>query len=224
MKIGTDSILLGCLCDVKNIDSALDIGCGTGILALMLAQRSFATIDAVEIDELAAKEAQHNFRNSPWSERLSVHNGPIQQFTAQTSKTYDLVISNPPYYPANHHFSVEDEQRSKARHDKELSFETLAQCVFKLLSSPGSFWLILPVQEASLFKQRASESGLYLRTQINLVPKPGKAVNRVVMQFSKQEGDVAEEDLVIYETDQTPSLRYKQLAQEFYTGKQFVIE
>ncbi|MES2690691.1 MAG: methyltransferase [Bacteroidota bacterium] len=220
MKIGTDSVLLGCLCDVKKVSSVLDIGSGTGILALMLAQRCHANIDAVEMDEPAAREAGQNFRNSPWSERLNLYHQSIQQFAEEKQGQYDLIISNPPYYKAGNNLQIEDEQRSKARHDKGLPFEELISSVLKLLQPTGSFWLILPVNEAADFKGLVKDE-LHLVKQINLVPKPGKAANRLVMQFTYEEQQLVEEDFTVYNADNTPSERYKQAARDFYTGAQF---
>lgn len=223
MKIGTDSVLLGCLCEVENVSSLLDIGSGTGILALMLAQRCNANIDAVEMDELAAQEAAQNFGNSPWADRLTLYHTSIQQFAEKNSKQYDLIISNPPYYKAKDHSKIEDEQRSRARHDQGLSFEELISCVLKFLAPTGSFWLIIPVYEATVFKELAKDK-LHLLKQVNLIPKPSKPANRVVMQFAQNPKQLLEEDLVIYEQDNRPSLVYKRIARDFYTGAQFKLD
>jgi tRNA1Val (adenine37-N6)-methyltransferase len=106
MKIGTDSVLLGCLAEVEHAQQILDIGTGTGILALMCAQRSNATIDAVEIDEQSALEADFNFNNSKWSNRLNVHHQSLQNYTSTCSHLYDVIISNPPYFVKNNNFSI----------------------------------------------------------------------------------------------------------------------
>lgn len=223
MKIGTDSVLLGCICEVKDVDSLLDIGTGTGILALMLAQRCNGNIDAVETDELAAQEAEQNFRNSEWSKRLNLYHTSIQQYAAKANKQYGLIISNPPYYKAAAHSKIEDEQRSKARHDLGLPFEELISSVLRLLMPGGSFWLILPVHEAAIFNDVAKDK-LHLVKQVNLIPKPGKPANRLVMQFAREQRKLQEEDLIIYDQDNMPSLAYKRLARDFYTGSQFKLD
>lgn len=223
MKIGTDSVLLGCICDVKHASTVLDIGTGTGILALMTAQRCTASIDAVEMDEFAAPEAGGNFMKSPWSDRVKLYHTSIQQFAEISNRQYDLIISNPPYYKAVNHSKIGDEQRSRARHDDGLSFEALIGCVLKLLLPTGSFWVILPMHEAAAFKQLVNDQ-LYLTRQINLIPKPGKAANRQIMQFGKQQQQLKETDFIIYDEDNSPSLAYKQIAREFYTGAQFRLD
>jgi tRNA1Val (adenine37-N6)-methyltransferase len=221
MKIGTDSVLLGCLVEVEHAQQILDIGTGTGILALMCAQRSNATIDAVEIDEQAALEAEYNFKKSKWSNRLNVHHQSLQTFVNTCGCLYDVIISNPPYFVKNSNFSIEDEQRSKARHDADLPLNDLAKYAHQLLKDEGSFWLILPTQEALLFSKYASETGLFLKQQTVLFPKANKASNRVIQQWCKYETTTTNNSFVIYETNGEPTLAYKKNAQEFYIGKQF---
>lgn len=221
MKIGTDSVLLGCFAEVEHAQKILDIGTGTGILALMCAQRSSATIDAVEIDEQAALEADYNFKKSKWTNRLNIHHQSLQNYTQACSLLYDVIISNPPYFVKDSNFSIEDEQRSKARHDADLPLSDLARYAYQLLKEDGTFWLILPTQEAELFAAYAKESRLFLKQQIELSPKANKPVNRVVQQWCKQETTIVKSNFVIYEPNGEPSLSYKKIAQEFYIGKQF---
>lgn len=221
MKIGTDSVLLGCLAEVEHAQKILDIGTGTGVLALMCAQRSSATIDAVEIDEQAALEADYNFKKSKWTNRLNIYHQSLQNYTQACSLLYDVIISNPPYFVKDSNFSIEDEQRSKARHDADLPLNHLAKHTQQLLNVEGSFWLILPTQEAQLFSNYASEAGLFLKQQIELLPKANKPVNRVIQQWCKQETTIVKSNFVIYEPNGEPSLSYKKIAQEFYIGKQF---
>lgn len=221
MKIGTDSVLLGCLAEVEHAQQILDIGTGTGLLALMCAQRSDAIIDAVEIDEQAATEARFNFNASKWNNRLNIHHQSLQNYTQTCTQLYDVIISNPPYFVKDSNFSIEDEQRSKARHDADLPLNHLAKHAQQLLNVEGSFWLILPTQEAQLFSNYASEAGLFLKQQIELLPKANKPVNRVIQQWCKQETTIVKSSFVIYEPNGEPSLSYKKIAQEFYIGKQF---
>jgi tRNA1Val (adenine37-N6)-methyltransferase len=223
MKIGTDSVLLGCLAEVEHAQKILDIGTGTGILTLMCAQRSNATIDAVEIDEQSALEADFNFNNSKWSNRLNVHHQSLQNYTSTCSHLYDVIISNPPYFVKNNNFSIKNEQRSKARHDTDLPLNDLAKYTQQLLKDEGSFWLILPAQEAQLFEAYAKESRLFLKQQIELLPKANKPVNRVIQQWCKQETTIVKSNFVIYEPNGKPTLAYKKIAQEFYIGKQFML-
>ncbi|MFN3446510.1 MAG: tRNA1(Val) (adenine(37)-N6)-methyltransferase [Bacteroidia bacterium] len=221
MKIGTDSVLLGCLAEVEHAQQILDIGTGTGLLALMCAQRSSATIDAVEIDEQAATEAQFNFNASKWNNRLNIHHQSLQNYTQTCKQLYDVIISNPPYFVKHSNFSIDDEQRSKARHDADLPLNDLAQYAYQLLKEDGSFWLILPTQEAQLFAAYARESRLFLKQQIELLPKSNKPVNRVIQQWCKQETTIVKSNFVVYELNGEPTLAYKKIAHEFYIRKQF---
>jgi tRNA1Val (adenine37-N6)-methyltransferase len=221
MKIGTDSVLLGCLVEVEYAQQILDIGTGTGILALMCAQRSSATIDAVEIDEQAALEADYNFKKSKWSNRLNLHHQPLQTFVNTCVCLYDVIISNPPYFIKNSNFSIEDEQRSKARHDADLPLNDLAKYARQLLKDEGSFWLILPTQEAQLFQNYASEAGFFLKQRTLLFSKANKSSNRVIQQWCKHQTTTTNNSFVIYEPNGEPTLAYKKIAQEFYIGKQF---
>ncbi len=220
MKIGTDSVLLGCLVDVTQATSVLDIGTGTGLLSLMMAQRNAqALIDAVEIDEQAALEAQHNFEASPWANRLKIYTHSIQEFAASTNNKYQLIISNPPYFLAGKNYEITNEQRLTARQNSTLPFDELATVVAQLLSPIGSFWLILPTAEAGVFLTQAN--GLYLHQQINLVQKEGKEANRVIMQLGLQHAEITTSTLVVFNADGTPTEAYKKIARDFYTGKQF---
>jgi tRNA1Val (adenine37-N6)-methyltransferase len=223
MKIGTDSVLLGCLAEVEHAQKILDIGTGTGILALMCAQRSEAKIDAVEIDEQATLEAEFNFNNSKWINRLNVHHQSLQNFTSTCPHLFDVIISNPPYFVKNNNFYIINEQRSKARHDADLPLNDLAKYAYQLLKDEGHFWLILPTQEAQLFSNYALEAGLFLKQQTVLFPKVNKASNRVIQQWCKYETTAVNNSFVIYETNGEPTMAYKKIAQEFYIGKQFML-
>ncbi len=220
MKIGTDSVLLGCLAEVQQANTILDIGTGTGLLALMCAQRCNAQIDAVEIDLFAANEAKLNFELSAWSNRLTLHYMPLQQFV-NTPNKYDLIITNPPYFEADKNYNITNLQRSKARHDADLPFAVLIHLVVKLLNVSGSFWLILPTQEAAVFKKLAINAGLFLNKQINIKPHSNKNVNREVLQFSFANTTLLKQDITIYNLDGSPTIAYKQLSNAFYIGKQF---
>lgn len=221
MKIGTDSVLLGCFCEVDHARHVLDIGTGTGLLALMLAQKSNAVIDAVEADGPAATEAAGNFEASPWSQRLFLHHQSIQDYTTVCKKKYDVIISNPPYFKAGDNVKISDEQRSRARHDASLTFQELANVVKQLLDEEGSFWLILPVAEAAQFKQSGKEYDLFCYQSVSIIPKSGQPANRLIMQFGLEERTGVEKAFVVYHADNTPSAAYKQIARDFYTGHQF---
>lgn len=218
MKIGTDSVLLGCMCKSNKAATALDIGTGTGLLALMLAQKCHARIDAIEIDEQAANEALGNFSASKWRSKLKLHHTSLQGFNALGQ--YDIIISNPPYFRHKQQYKVEDLQRSRARHDQDLPFEELAQQVQKLLSIDGNFWCILPSLESTEFITICQSVGLQLSTMVRIIPKRGKTHNRVIMCFRKAPvWKVAQSDLTIYEENGLPTDEYKEITYAYYLWK-----
>lgn len=220
MKVGTDSVLLGCFCDTSHAETIFDIGTGTGLLALMLAQKSDALIDAVEIDPVAIEEAKGNFERSKWKERLQIHSGDVKAFKSPV--TYDLIITNPPYYTKGKNVPIADEQRSKARHDSDLSFEELCSVVMERLSDHGMFWLILPFEESKEWKQVAERGGLFLNREIKIKPKPDKEMNRVISSYGKREVVPVHSEFIIYEKNGEATEEYYQLTKNYllWTGRE----
>jgi tRNA1Val (adenine37-N6)-methyltransferase len=185
MKIGTDGVLLGAWAKIAQASNILDIGTGTGVLALMAAQRNPTTsIHAVEIETEAAQQAQENFNNSPWRDRLHVFHSSIQAF--QPKECYDVIISNPPYFEINKSTAIATKDRALARTTHALSFEALITAVQRLLSPLGHFSLILPLKEGEHFLHLAQNKGLYLNKIIKVIPRTSKAPNRLLLEFSKQ--------------------------------------
>jgi tRNA1Val (adenine37-N6)-methyltransferase len=217
MKLGTDSVLLGCFTNVEGAERILDIGTGTGILALMMAQKSNAQIDAVEIDQEAFKQAEQNAKESPWHDRIRIHHSAIQNFSS-TNK-YDLIISNPPYYRNAKNMGIEDEKRALARHDKDLSFEDLCKEAYRLMKNKGMFWLILPHQEGLKFIQIAKQHNLQLHYKINIKPKPEKEINRLILAFGISTKIYIESTFTIYQSDGIATDEYVELTKDFYLWK-----
>ncbi len=218
MKVGTDSVVLGASVELVGQEKrALDIGTGSGILALMLAQR-FAklNIDAIEIDQAASQQASENFAISPWSTRLKVTKTSLQNFIKQEHIPFDCIVSNPPYFVAKSNFTIEDDSRSKARHDGDLSFQDLAMCVSKLLAAEGKFWLILPLTEAEKFKEQALLNHLHLSKEIQVYPKPGKPIKRLIQVYQKQPSALVRTELFLQNEEGKPSKEYIALSKEFY--------
>lgn len=221
MKIGTDSVLLGCLCEVHHAQQILDIGTGTGLLALMLAQRNaMAQITAVEIEAGAAQEALQNIQASPWSNRIEVEQKSIQDFAATCTTPFDFIISNPPYFEAGKSFIIDDSTRTTARQTEQLSFVELVHTVKNMLEAQGSFWLILPTTEAAIFTEVAKRE-LSLHQQIFLNQKQGKEPNRVIMEWKHEPAETSTQTFIVFNDDGSPSEAYKNVARDFYTGKQF---
>jgi tRNA1Val (adenine37-N6)-methyltransferase len=217
MKLGTDSVLLGCFTEVGKVECILDIGTGTGILALMMAQKSNAQIDAVEIDREAFKQAEQNAKESPWHDRIRIHHSAIQNFSS-TNK-YDLIICNPPYYRNAKNMGIEDEKRALARHDKDLPFEDLCKQAYRLMKADALFWLILPHQEGLEFIQIAKQHNLQLHHLINIKPKPEKEINRLILAFGISNKIYIESTFTIYQSDGIATDEYVELTKDFYLWK-----
>jgi len=213
-KVGTDSVLLGAWIEQRLYKSVLDIGCGTGILALMMAQRfTDALIDAVEIDENAFRCAIKNTEHSAFKNRISVYHQKIQDF--KPDRTYDLIITNPPFFSSGHKSPTI--QRSVARHTDSLTHEELLSVSASLLSENGALNLILPVNEANSFSMKAVKYGLYKNRICDVIPFPGKAANRVMLTLKKEPIDqLYIEKIVLRHTDRTYSDAYKTLTKDFY--------
>jgi tRNA1Val (adenine37-N6)-methyltransferase len=215
MKVCTDSVLLAALTTVNNLNYALDIGTGTGILALMLAQKNpTLEFDAIEIDELAFLQASNNFSKSKFGTQIKPHLVALQQFVA--NKQYDLIITNPPYFISKNNYSITDLQRAKARHDNDLTFEELIDSVMKLLNDMGEFSLILPIKEATIFKELATKKGLFVIKNIYIKPKLTKFSNRIVMVFSRQQIDEITEEFIVYNEDNSQTDAFKELTKNYY--------
>jgi tRNA1Val (adenine37-N6)-methyltransferase len=220
MKLGTDAVVLGAYVNPNQAKNILDIGTGTGILALMMAQKSDAFIHAVEIDEVAALEAEFNFKQSKWLNRISLYSNSIQDFRREFPDVkFDFIITNPPYFVAGNQFEIEDEKRRTARHTNTLSFEELAKIIAELLHEDGTIAMVLPVQEAELFIQIAETYLLFPKEILQVFPKKSKPFNRLVMLFSKQKQNIIQQELVIYNEDNSYTETYYELTKDFYLWK-----
>lgn len=220
MKLGTDAVVLGAYVNPQKAKNILDIGTGTGILSLMMAQKSDAIIQAIEIDEMAAIEAEFNFKQSKWAEQLSLYMGSIQDYASNNpAEKFDLIITNPPYFVAGNQFEIEEEKRRTARHTNTLSFDELAKIMAELLHEDGTIAMVLPVQEAELFIQIAEVHQLFPKEILQVYPKKSKPFNRLVMLFSKQKQNITQQELVIYHEDNSYTNEYYELTKDFYLWK-----
>jgi len=212
MKISTDAVLLGALANAENPVQILDIGTGTGVIALMLAQRfPQAKITAIELDDEAAGQARENFEESSFAGRLKVFAMRIQDF--KSTLKFDLIVSNPPYFPD--HLKSSDQKRNQALHTDQLSFEELIQKSSELLSEKGSFWVILPPRQMTDFIFLAEKDKLFLSEIYQVQDSPSKAVHRQIAKFTRFEQVVFEGKLLIKNADGTPHESYKDLISGF---------
>ncbi len=219
MKVGTDGVLLGAWCAVNDFpDSILDVGSGTGLIALMLAQRTDAmTIDAVEIDEQAYEQTVENFEQSDWADRLFCYHSSFQEFAEEMieeEEQYDLIISNPPFYTDE--YETEDAARNKARFTSSLSFKELIEGTNHLLSPAGRFVIIIPFKEEQTFVSLASENSLALNRICRVKGTEASGVKRSLLEFSLHKKEVVEEELVIEISRHNYTERYKELTRDFY--------
>ena len=213
MCIGTDAILLGAWTEPKTTQSILDVGTGCGVVALMLAQKSSARIDAIDIDNDSINECRENFLNCPWNYRLTAIHGRLQD---HSDKKYDLICTNPPYFRNSLKSFVSN--RSNARHVDALSFEELVQGVDNLLAPNGRFTLILPEKEKKNFIGIAIRHLLFLQRILEIIPKSGRPPNRILMEFGRiipHQPD--ERKLIIRNEDNAYTPEYREITKDYYT-------
>jgi len=217
MKVGTDGVLLGAWTPVHhNPFSVLDIGAGTGIIALMLAQRTHAEqIDALEIDEDAYEQAVGNFENSPWADRLFCFHAGLDEFIDEPEDEYDLIVSNPPFYSED--YKTDNEQRDLARFQDAMPFEELIEAADLLLSENGIFAVIIPFKEEEKFIALAKEAELYPTKITRVKGTPSSEIKRSLLAFSRNKTPHIEIDELIIEIDRhVYTQEYIELTKDFY--------
>ncbi len=210
MKVGTDGILLGAWSDTTGAANVLDIGTGTGLIAIMVAQRApGATIHAVEIDDEACNQAMENMRNAPWADHLTCFHTAVQDFAKQTRQRYDLIVSNPPFFSGGTFSSSQD--KTSVRHTVKLPHGDLLSAVRPLLAPDGRFCVILPQMEGLRFREMAVNYGIFCSRMVEILPKPGKSVERLLLQFELNTKPMEKSQLMIRDgdgaDDWTPAFR-----------------
>ena len=211
MKVGTDGVLLGSWVSCKESDFILDIGCGTGLISLMLAQRSSTSnIVGIEIDTLASQEAQLNISNSTWNERINIYNTSLQDFTSK--KKFDLIVSNPPFFP----LIKLDQPRDIARHSNKLSFEELLKYTSILLSEKGIFSTIIPVDYEDYFFQISNKYGFFCNRACYIKGNKMVKIKRLMLEFSFNNSQIKKEYLTIEKSRHNYTNRYIALCKDFY--------
>ena len=216
MKIGTDGVLLGAWVSVKNNPfSILDIGAGTGIIALQLAQRSNAEmVDAIEIDENAYEQCVDNFENSPWGDRLFCYHASLEEFVAEIEEKYDIVISNPPFYSED--FKTSNESRDIARFSNALPFDELIESASQLISDEGIFAVIIPKKEEENFIKMASKVNLFPNRICRVRGTISSEEKRSLLEFSFEKTSPKIENLTIETSRHDYTEEYKNMVQDFY--------
>ncbi len=215
MKVGTDAVLLGSWVNTSHAKKILDIGTGTGIIALMLAQKSSANIDAIDIDNGAFIQASENANACKWKNRIEVHQISLQEFAKNNNQQYDLIVSNPPYFVDSS--KALEESRTNARHTDQLPFVDLLNGILKLLLPTGKFYVILPTKESELFRELAERNKLYLTKLTRVITRADKPEKRVLMRFEFIHKPFSEDSIVI-ENDERHSYSndYKELTKDYY--------
>lgn len=216
MKVGTDGILLGAWAPVVQVQRILDIGTGSGLLAMMLAQRTAdnVIIDAVELDEDAAQQARENSQQTPWSARITVHTADIQQWVSHQHKRYQLIVSNPPYFEKG--VECRSEQREQARYTTTLDHTALLACAADCITEDGFFCVVLPADVGTTFTQLAGSSGWHLRLRTDIAEVETRLPHRVLLAFSPQAGECYCDRLIIRGPEQHYSESYTALTRMFY--------
>ena len=196
MKIGTDGVLLGAWVEVTATNSILDIGTGTGVIALMLAQRNAtAHVLGIEPDPESAVQAEENCTQSPWADRLKIVASTIQDFSKTTEQTFDLIVSNPPFFTGGTLSATQN--KNNVRHTLKLPHGELFDAVRRILSKKGRFCVVLPLIEGLRFKDLGKSYGFYCTKVTKIIPRDGKPVERLLLQFEREPNTLVQDSLVI---------------------------
>ncbi len=223
MKVGTDGILLGGWADVTTMSDqplkALDIGTGSGLISLMLAQRCQGELQAIaiDIDELACQQAKTNIDNSPWSSSIAVKHVALQPFTQaykDEATKFDLIVSNPPYFAHGQYFA--DDARKTARHTGSLTHQELVNCALKLLSPHGCIALVLPYDAGCELVNYCQQLGNLQITCLNIRTTPTKAYKRMLMRISRGCNELKNQSLTVHNPDGSYSHDYQSITKDFY--------
>ncbi len=219
MKVGFDGILLGAWASVGRCQRILDVGTGTGLVALMLAQRTWGRspepqIDAIEIDDSAINDASENFADSPWQDRLQLIHDRFQAWCERSIGPYDLIVSNPPYFQDS--LPSKDSSRTTARHDRDLDVRDLLSEMRELLTNDGRLSLILPTETTVRTIEHANQFGLFCRRRTSVRALPTKPPHRELLEFCWTAGELTTMELTIEEEHHLYTDSFRELARDFY--------
>lgn len=214
MKVTTEGCILGAIINLDVAKKVLDIGTGTGLLALMMAQRSTAQIDAVEINERCAMQAEQNFQRSQRKDHIRLFHADIREF--RVDSPYDLIVSNPPFY--KNQLRSPKQERNLAMHDEFLSQEALANSLNQLLAYDGRCYVLYPEQEAAAFAELMNSLGFTKHYHLDLRHKKNSAILRVVQGFSLKDQPLSRDVLVIKNDQDDYSNEFKSLLKDYYSN------
>lgn len=214
MKVGTDGVLLGAWTHVSGAQRVLDIGTGTGLVALMLAQRSSidTIVTALEIDEAATEQAKENVNRSPWKDRIEVIQTDFSIY--QSMEKFDVIVSNPPYFVDS--LNCPDQRRSAARHNSSLTYDNLIARVADLLEENGAFTIVIPTDVVDKVKTIAANYNLYPTRLLNVITKPGNPPKRTLISFSFSNQKYVVEELLTELARHQYSEEFKELIRDYY--------
>jgi tRNA1Val (adenine37-N6)-methyltransferase len=216
MRVGTDAVLLGAWVIPNGSKTILDIGTGSGVIAMMLAQKSTAKILAVDIDKESTEQAVENVQNSVFAGQVEIVHTSFQNFAETTNSKFDLIVTNPPYFIDS--LKNSNDTKATARHNDSLSYSDLLAGVKRLLSEKGKFCLILPTKEAAIFRELAQAKGLYLSKLLRIRTRMEKDTEkRHLMQFEFKETEFSESTLVIEaDSHRNYTAQYKEFTKDYY--------
>lgn len=212
MKVGTDGVLLGAWTDCESASSVLDVGSGTGLVSLMIAQRCNATVDAIDIEESAYQQSVTNFQASPFIERLKAQHSSLQEY--KPDKQYDLIVSNPPFF--SNSLTSPDKHRTLARHNNSLSLSELVKISKQLLSNNGELSLVLPFDTFNEISEYAEQENFFLFRKTIIYPTPLSTPKRILLQYSLAEKPLQENKLIIEESRHVYTSDFLELTSEYY--------
>ena len=215
MKIGTDGILLGAWADCENKKNGLDIGCGTGVIAIMICQKNpIIKMTALEISNEAIKDAIINFNICKWNNNLTLYHQDINKHIP--TEKYDFIVSNPPFY--NDGFKPKNKEKSLAKHEEDLNYKSVITFAKRNLAEKGTLNLIIPFKDGKSCLSFAEKLNLHLSREYIVYPKSDKAANRLLLEFSHQKIEPKRGELVIeHEQRHQYTQDYKNLTRDFYT-------
>ncbi len=214
MKVGTDAVLLGAWTKIQNTKTILEIGTGSGVISIMLAQRSEVKIEAIDIDKSSVNQASDNFKISPWNKHLAAKHFSLKEFIIESKNQYDLIVSNPPFFIDS--LKSPNKNKTRSKHTDELSYSDLIQGLIHFLSPQGRACLILPFTESKSFINLARLENIYLNKQLLIKPKKSKQANRILMEFSFSKTTLEKDEIYLRKADNSFSDKYKNMSKDYY--------